>query len=389
MLRLTGKVRDYAWGSVTAIPEILGEPPTGDPQAEYWLGAYPESPSTIDGVGLDQLLHDHPEWVGDRTYRAFGDRYPALLKVLAADRPLSLQAHPNREQAEDGYARQNKAKIPLTAPNRIYHDDWPKPELLIALTDFDGLCSFRDPGETTELFARLGCAAELESVIGPLHERKGPAALAEVFLDILSLDRPNEVDEVLRRAHQHADDGDDLGEFARTALTLQTFFPHHPSILAALLLNRVHLQPGDGLYLPTRTLHAYLRGVGIEVMASSDNVLRGGLTAKHIDVDELIHVVDFTPRQVACVDTEQDGGFTRYLTPTPEFALWRGELTSQPLTVPRTDSCRIGLVIDGEAQLTDDGTSLELEAGQAVVIPYGEEVTAAGSATLFVTAPGV
>jgi len=389
MLRLTGQVRDYAWGSTTAIPELLGATPTGEPQAEYWLGAYPQSPATVDGVGLDQLLHDHPDWVGDRTYRAFGDRYPVLMKVLAADRPLSLQAHPNREQAEDGYARQNKAKIPLTAPDRIYHDDWPKPELLIALTEFDGLCGFRDPMATTELFARLGCASELESVIGPLHERKGPAALAEVFLDILSLDHPGEVDEVLRRARQHGDDGDEVGEFARTALTLQTYFPHQPSILAALLLNRIHLQPGDGLYLPTRTLHAYLHGVGVEVMASSDNVLRGGLTAKHIDVDELIHVVDFTARDVTLAETEQDGGFTRYLTPTPEFAVWRGELTSQPMVVPRTDSCRIGLVIDGEAQLNHDEAAIDLEAGQAVVIPYGEEVSAAGSATLFVTAPGV
>ncbi len=389
MQRLTGQIRDYAWGSLTAIPELLGNDPTGEPQAEYWLGAYPVAPADIDGVGLDVALHDHPEWVGDRTYRAFGDRFPVLMKILAAEQPLSLQAHPNREQAEEGFARENQAKIPLTAPERIYRDDWPKPEILVALTGFDALCGFRDPAQTVDLFTRLGADESLKSVIGPLSQRKGPAAMAEVFLDILSLGHADYTTEVLRLARPHADEETDLGLFARTALELNRSFPAHPSILAALLLNRIHLEPGQGLFLPTRTLHSYLSGVGIEVMASSDNVLRGGLTTKHIDVDELIRVVDFTPVEAAPVATEEDGGFTRYLTPTPEFALWRGELSSQPLAIPRVDSCRIALVIDGEAHLRHDETIIDLATGEAVLIPYGEDVQATGSATIFVSAPGV
>ncbi|MDR2929404.1 MAG: mannose-6-phosphate isomerase, class I [Propionibacteriaceae bacterium] len=389
MQRLTGQIRDYAWGSPTAIPELLGNDPTGEPQAEYWLGAHPLAPSTIDGVDLDQALHDHPEWIGDRTYRAFGDRFPALMKILAAEHPLSLQAHPNREQAEEGYQRETNAKIDLAAPERIYRDDWPKPELFVALTPFDGLCGFRDPAHTVDLFVRLGVGDSLNTVIGPLTQRKGSAALEEVFLDILSQDHPDHLNEVLRLAKGHVDDESELGDFARTALDLNHDFPGQPSILAALLLNRVHLEPGQGLFLPTRTLHSYLKGVGIEVMACSDNVLRGGLTSKHIDVDELIRVVDFTACEARPIQTEDDGGFVRYLTPTPEFAVWRGDLNSQAMSVPRTDSCRIALVVDGEAHLRQADSSIDLSAGEAVLIPFGEDVSATGSATIFICAPGV
>lgn len=389
MLVLTGKIRDYAWGSPTAIPALLGVEPTGEPQAEYWLGTHPLAPATADGQDLGTLLENHPEWVGDRTYRAFGDHFPLLLKLLAADKPLSLQAHPNREQAEAGFVKENQAKIPLDHPKRVYHDDWPKPELLVALTPFDALCGFRDPVHTLALFEGLGLGTELSSVIGPLGKRRGSAAFAEVFLDILSQDHPEYVDELLHEAHHHRNDDSELGEFARTALDLDVYFPHQPSILAALLLNKVHLEPGQGIYLAPRTLHAYLHGVGVEIMASSDNVLRGGLTAKHIDVDELIQVVAFETSVPAVVPTEEDGGFVRYITPTPEFALWRGDLVSKPTTIPRTDSCRIGLIIDGEAQLRHGNSVVNLTPGEAVLMPFGEEISASGSATLFVASPGV
>ena len=408
MLQLTGQIRDYAWGSITAIPELLGSSPTGDPQAEYWLGAHPLAPATVDGVGLDVLLPEHREWVGQATEEVFGDRFPVLMKILAADHPLSLQAHPNREQAEQGFAQENRAKIPIDAPERIYRDDWPKPEIIVALTDFDALCGFRDPAETVDLFRRLGVDGDFDSVIGPLTKRKGSAALAEVFLDILSQDHPTNVDEVLRLAPAYAEDDSDLGLFARTALELNRNFPHDPSILAALMMNRIHLEPGQGLFLPTRTLHSYLGGVGIEVMACSDNVLRGGLTKKYINVDELIRVVDFTPSQIAPVETEMESGFVHYLTPAPEFTVWRGELSTLPMDVPRTNSCRIALVVDGEAQLSlhhdavdeqppfspygdqsGQADFLDLSAGDAVLIPYGEHVTASGSSTIFISAPGV
>ena len=389
MWHLTGRIRDYAWGSLTAIPDLLGSAPTGEPQAEYWLGAHPLAPATIDGVDLEELFRDHPEWVGDCTRQAFPDRFPVLMKILAAEHPLSLQAHPNREQAEQGFARETRLRVPIDSPVRVYRDEWPKPELLVALTEFDGLCGFREPGHTVKLFRGLGVSEKLDAVIGPLSQRKGPAAMAEVFLDILSQDHPDHVDEVLRLAHGHAEEETELGLFARTACDLNRHFPHEPSILAALMLNRIHLEPGQGLYLPTQTLHSYLSGVGIEVMACSDNVLRGGLTSKHINVDELIQVVDFTPSSIAPVETCDDGGFVRYLTPAPEFIVWRGDLSNQPMCVPKTDSCRIALVVDGEAHLRADDTSADLTTGEAVLIPSGEQVSATGSATIFVSAPGV
>ena len=389
MLHLTGQIRDYAWGSLTAIPELLGADPTGEPQAEYWLGAHPLAPATVDGVGLDQVLKDHPEWVGESVRTMFGDRFPVLMKILAAEHPLSLQAHPNREQAEQGFADENRKKIPLDAPNRIYKDDWPKPELIVALTSFDALCGFRDPAQTVDLFTRLGVSESFSAVIGPLSKRKGQAGIAEVFLDILSQDHPSHVDEILRLAPAFAEEDSDLGLFARTALELNRNFPHDPSILAAMLLNRLHLEPGQGLFLPTRTLHSYLGGVGIEVMACSDNVLRGGLTSKYINVDELIRVVDFTPYEISPVDTADDAGFVHYLTLTPEFTVWRGELSAEPMDVPGTDSCRIVLVVDGEAHLCTGDECWDVNEGEAVLIPYGENVTASGSATIFISAPGV
>jgi mannose-6-phosphate isomerase len=388
MLPLVGQVRDYAWGSRTAIPEILGTDPTGEPQAEYWLGAHPLAPAQVDGVSLDTLLADHPEWVGRSCRRAYGDRFPVLMKLLAAAKPLSLQAHPDRAQAEEGFAREEAAGLDLDDPARTYKDNWPKPELLIALTPFDGLCGFREPAAAVDLFHRLGVSEALHTVIGPLSKRKGSAALAEVFLDILSLEDTDIVAHVVHAARAHVEDPDNLGDLARTAIELDAHYPRHPSILAALLLNRIHLEPGEGMFLPPRTLHSYLRGVGVEVMASSDNVLRGVLTKKHIDVDEIIHVVEFVPSPIAPVLTEDEGGFARYITPAREFTAWRGDLGRSPLVVPDTKACRIVLATEGEARLRAGDTTLDLEVGEAALLTYGEEVTATGSATLYVSAPG-
>ncbi|MDR1450226.1 MAG: mannose-6-phosphate isomerase, class I [Propionibacteriaceae bacterium] len=389
MLPLVGQVRDYAWGSRTAIPEILGTDPTGEPQAEYWLGAHPLAPSLADGVALDKLLDQHPELVGKNCRRLFGNRFPVLMKLLAAEKPLSLQAHPDREQAREGFAREEAAGIAYDDPARTYKDDWPKPELLIALTPFDGLCGFREPAATVRLFERLGGPAELDGVIGPLSKRKGQAALAEVFLDILSLEDAHLVGRVVQSARAHLADPYELGDFARTAVELAAHYPSDPGILAALLLNRIHLEAGEGMFLPPRTLHSYLHGVGVEVMASSDNVLRGGLTKKHIDVDELIHVVDFSPSPIAPVATEEDGGFTRYVTPAREFTAWRGELSRHPIRFPDTRACRLALATDGEAVLRSGDETLDLGVGEAALLAYGEEVTATGSATLHVSAPGL
>lgn len=390
MDQLLGRIQTYAWGSTSAIPDILRREQTGEPNAEYWLGAHPLAPSLISGKFLDDVIAHDPTLLGESSRQRFGDRLPFLMKILAADHPLSLQVHPDREQAEAGFAKENAEGVPLDSPQRTYRDDWPKPEIIIALTEFHGLCGFRDPAATVALFTGLGIAGAVSSVIGPLSKRKGSAAMAEVFLDVLSLDDDSLVATVVHAARAHLGDPGELGEFARTACELDAQFPHDRGILAALLLNRFELAPGEAMFLEPGTMHSYIRGVGVEVMASSDNVVRGGLTSKHIDVDELVQVVTFHSGPLARVETRDAGsGFRRYLTPTPEFAVWRADLTDVPARVPAPERARIVLAVDGVATLVrEDGSVLDLDVGEASLLRAGEDVSASGSSTMFVSACG-
>jgi len=386
--RITGTVQHYAWGSPTAIPILLGLPVTEQPVAEYWLGAHPSAPSIVDGVALDSLLDDEPEVLGEGSISRYGARLPYLMKLLAAAQPLSLQAHPSRAQAEEGFAREEADNIPITAFARTYKDDWPKPETIIALTEFHGLCGFRDPARTAELFAAIG--APVESITGPLVQRRGSAALAEVFLDVLSLDgdRMSLVTEVLDGARAHADDEGEVGEFARTALELDAFFPGDKGIVAALLMNRFVLQPGEGMFLPAGIMHAYMRGLGVEVMANSDNVLRGGLTSKHIDVEQLLTVVDFSPSPATAMPTNDLGhGVRQYEAEAEEFAVWSIDLGAQPVDVPGSGA-RILLVVEGGAEATANGDSMALDQGQAALVADGETVQVTGQGRAFVAGPG-
>ena len=395
MQLLHGTFQHYAWGTTDAIPDLLGQPADGRPFAEYWLGAHPLAPSKVAGVRLDTLVAEHPEIVGEASRASFGDRLPYLVKVLSARHPLSLQAHPSRDQARDGFARENAAGLALDAPERTYRDDWPKPELLIALDEFHSLSGFRDPVRTAALFGGLGIADQLVSVIGPLTQRKGPAALAEVFLDVLSLegDRARLSELVCAAAMQKKDFPGELGEFARTVLELDEVFPSDPGILAALLMNRVTLQPGEAMYVPAGQMHAHLLGTGIEVMANSDNVIRGGLTNKHLDVGELVKVVDFDPSVPTTTKAVAvRPGIQRYETPCQEFDVWRlaPSSTMEPLLLPGGRSARILLVISGAAEVTTGAERLTLQRGEAAFLPASDEVaTIGGDAVAFLTASGL
>ena len=394
MHKLSGTIQRYDWGTTDAIPKLLGREPDGAPFAEYWLGAHELGPARIACGDLATLLRENPEVLGARNLEVYGARLPFLLKFLSAARPLSLQAHPTREQAEDGFAREEAAGVATTSPERVYCDDWPKPEILIALDTFETLNGFREPRRTAELFAGLGVADELASVIGPLTERKGAAALAEVFLDVLSLDgqRSHLLDVLGSAAVRHVNDDGPLGEFARTAVELDGAFPGDRGILAALLLNRVTLQPGEGYYVAPGQMHAYLRGTGIEVMASSDNVIRGGLTAKHIDVAELVRVVDFTPVEPKIARPESiRPGVERYETPCQEFDVWRvtAEPAQEPVRLPGSLSARIVLVVSGQVTLAA-GEAVTLEGGEAVFLRADEvDTTLCGDGVAFVTSSGL
>ncbi|HET7724830.1 MAG TPA: mannose-6-phosphate isomerase, class I [Propionibacteriaceae bacterium] len=392
MRRIEGRAQHYAWGSPTAIPGLLGRPATGEPYAEHWLGAHESAPSLVDGAPFDKVLAEEaPSILGTATVERFGGRLPYLMKLLAADRPLSIQAHPDRAQAEAGFARENAAGVPIDAPERTYRDAWPKPEALIAVTPFVGLCGFRDPVRTVFLLEQLGVAEELGSVIAPLTHRKGSAALAQVFLDVLSVDgeRLRLVDLVVDAAADHTDDDAEVGDLARAIVSLGDAYPGDRGILAAMLLNVVTLQPGEGMFLGAGNMHAYLHGVGVEVMANSDNVLRGGLTPKHIDVDELMSVVKFKAEEPTLLPVEAIGPRTyHYATSAPEFTVWRVDPGATPVHVPGCGA-RIGLVLDGDAQFTTSGESLHLERGEAVLLEAKDCASVSGTGLLYLSGPGI
>lgn len=387
--KLTGAIQPYPWGSTTAIPDLLGTEPTGQPQAELWLGTHPQGPSRIDDQDLGDYLAAAPaERIGAASVSRFGPRLPYLMKVLAAARPLSLQAHPSREQAELGFAREDAAGIPRDAPNRTYRDDWPKPEALCALGPVHALCGFRDPVQTYALFERLGVRSALD-LVAPLADG-GADALAEVFGRLLRLPEAERgvVDEVVTAA---ADGDHELDEFGATAVEIATHNPGDPGVIAALLLNRVRYGPYDAIFLPAGNLHAYLKGTGVEIMANSDNVLRGGLTGKYIDVDELIKLLDFTPRPPELVPImEQAPGVYRYQTPAPEFGLWRLEPAAGTMPLPAADAGRVLLTVAGTIMISGGDEELTLTRGQAAFVPADTgEAKVTGTGTAFLGGPGL
>ncbi|SDB80306.1 mannose-6-phosphate isomerase, type 1 [Raineyella antarctica] len=390
MKHLTGVVKDYAWGSPTAIPQILGTAANGSPQAEYWLGAHPLAPSRADGLALDALIADRPELLGAECRERFGGRLPFLMKILAAERQLSLQAHPSRAQAEAGFAEEDAAGIPRDHPMRTYRDNWPKPELLCALGPFEALYGFRAPGESFALFEQLDLV-EVTTMVAPLHRPEDAAeAIRSVCVSFLHLPHGGLVDAVVAVAGTYVDAAGPLGLFARTAVQLAEQCPGDPGILVALLMNRTTLQRFEALYVPAGLLHAYLHGTGIEVMATSDNVVRGGLTAKHVDVDALASVVDFRPHEPLLVRHEEVApGLWHYDTPAPEFGVWRTDGLTGPVELPATGRARIVLAVEGSLRIDTDQGPVDLPQGGAILFAAHERATIDGTGTAFIAAPGV
>lgn len=363
---ITNAPRDYAWGSRSGIAGLLGTEPSGRPEAELWLGAHPGSPSQlVDGSG-------------DLRSVVEGGRLPFLLKVLAAESPLSLQAHPTPEQARAGFERENAAGIPLDAPHRNYKDPSAKPELIVAVSEtFDALCGFRPVAETQASLDRLGHGAALDGLRSRLT---GDGSLPAVFEWLIT--RGDGVDELVATVGERAAGADGL-EF-ETVLRLAQAYPGDPGIVLSLLLHRVRLARGEALYLPAGNIHAYLEGVGIELMAASDNVLRGGLTPKHVDVAELLSVLDFTPRPVPYLRPEEPAPGVRVFRPdVPDFALF--ELTldgSEAPTIPLPGPA-IALCTGGAVLLSGVTDSAGLDRGDACFVSDEPDVTVTGAGTLF------
>lgn len=380
---LQNTIRDYAWGSRTAIPELTGMAPDGKPQAELWMGAHESAPSVLpSGETLFDLVSaDAAGVLGEETAARFEGRFPFLAKILAAGQPLSIQAHPSRAQAIDGYARDEAAGIPLDASDRNYKDEWPKPEILIALGPFDALVGFRPLAASIAFLEALGVLDELRDL---LLDGK----LEDAFTSFMSTDR--DAIRPLVGALAEACLAYQGAEFALEAETMARLcedFPDDPGVLAALLLNRVRLERFQAVYLPAGNVHAYLQGTGFEVMANSDNVLRGGLTRKHVDVPELVSVVDFEPLESPVLEgTAVAPGVTAYETGCEYFAVRRVDLEGGPVEVDATGP-RIVACVSGSAEVVVVGTedTVGLSAGRSAFLrgPEGP-CTLRGSGTAFV-----
>jgi mannose-6-phosphate isomerase len=360
---LDNPIQEYAWGSHTVLARFLGRPaPTEKPQAELWIGAHPAAPSRVrSGASLDEVIAADPEaTLGPDSVAAFGSRLPFLLKVLAVAEPLSLQVHPDREQAERGFAAE---RAPEGDPARNYKDDRPKPEILCALTDFHALAGLREPGESAELLSRV-------PALSPVVELLRAGELRGAVEKILTWPSPKDV----------------VAEAAVVSpepyASLAAKYPGDMGVIVAMLLNEVRLLPGQALYVPPRRPHAYLSGTGVELMAGSDNVLRAGLTPKHVDVPELLSIASFEPGEPDVIEPEERSGEEVYVTPSPEFRLSRVDAAGRP--VLRGSGPQLLLCAEGEVRVSRDDETFDLRRGNAVFVEHeGGPIQLEGAGILF------
>ncbi len=342
MYLLSGTLRPYAWGSLTAMADLFGREPSGEPEAELWFGAHPGAPSAVLGeeeTTLDELIARDPErLLGSRSMTVHGEALPFLAKVLAAGSPLSLQVHPTQEQAAAGFAAEEAAGVDRAAADRNYKDANHKPEMIFALTQFEALCGFRQPEDAAQQFRTVARLVESTGAPAPAlftqtasdleSGRPESERLESVFRRLISGgDEVREAVAAAAGAVRSLADRTDLDPAVAELDELDGYYPGDPGVLISLLLNRVSLSPGEAIYLPAGNIHAYLRGLGVEVMASSDNVLRGGLTPKHVDLPELLQTIDFQALGIPRVEAEHTGlGQELYRPPFSEFSLQRLEL---------------------------------------------------------------
>lgn len=383
---LQGAVRAYAWGSRTTIPELLGRPvPSPHPEAELWYGAHPGDPARAlraDGTEmslLEMVEADPHGQLGARLTDRWEGRLPFLLKILAAEEPLSMQAHPSAQQAAEGYAKEEAAGIPRDAVNRNYPDPTAKPELVCALTEFHALAGFRDPHRTVRLLREIetpGLARYVELLAGQ-PDSDGLRALFTTWITLPQSALGELLPEVFDACVRHIRDKGEFAVECRTVLELGEAHPRDAGVLAALLLNRLTLRAGEAIYLPAGNLHLYLHGTAIEILANSDNILRCGMTPKYVDVPELLRVVDFGCGDMPVLTGDCDGPVAVYRTGTPEFELSRidWEVVDRREVELDGGGPEILLCTAGEVLFYDDeGTKVEVRRGESVWRPASDPV---------------
>jgi mannose-6-phosphate isomerase len=389
---LKNTVQEYAWGSYTAIPELLGnDSPASVPQAELWMGAHPKAPSmtTFNGkqLSLLELVEKHPnEILGKKVAEKFQNRLPYLLKVLAAAKPLSIQAHPSLDQAKKGFEKENRLGIPFDAFNRNYKDDNHKPECICALSDFWALNGFRKIPDMMTLLQRI-CPPGLEKSFDLLRQRPDSVGLKHFFQALMTMDREAQkqiIDDAVKNARQvkHED------RAYQWVIDLNQEYPLDIGVFSPIILNLICLEPGQALFLPAGTLHAYLEGVGIELMANSDNVLRGGLTPKHIDVKELLNVLNFEQSDVDILRPRSlNPCEDRYDSIAEEFALSVITIKTGVDYCSSSKRCvEILLCTDGNAVVADfaETKPMHIKKGMSILIPAAvKKYSIKGDAVLY------
>lgn len=392
MLPLTNPTRDYAWGSVAAIPDLLGRAPDGTPVAELWLGSHPSDPSTVgtpEGPrALDALLGEDPDrLLGRDVVARFGPSLPYLLKVIAAEHPLSLQVHPHIDRARSGYLAEDAAGVPVDDPARNYKDANHKPELVYALSTFEAMCGFRAPRRAAELLADLDAplAKTLHEVLLADPSYRGIRAAFRQLLEPGTRPHPDEVEDVVEACRRRLDRGSTSPRADGTVVLLGERYPGDPGVVTSLLLNPVTLQPGEAMFVPAGGVHAYLSGLAVEIMASSDNVLRAGLTTKHVDVPELLANVDYVAAPPIRIAPETFHGATRvFYAPVDDFELSVTSIEDAEEHPLPGRGPRVLLCLDGEVTVaTSRDGAMTLRRGESAFVPACDgTLVACGTGTL-------
>lgn len=380
LYHLEAPIKDYAWGSTTLLPELTGAPPSDTPQAEMWFGTHPTTPTRLeDGTALADIVD-----------------LPYLVKLLAAEQPLSIQAHPRIDHARVGFAAENAAGIPLDHPERTYRDANHKPEMLIALTEFIAMAGFRDPTASATTFhqlAQLVDDAALAKVLKALAVELSDGKIQKVLGQLVDPDGPfwdpNGYTRAIFTAVARSGTDD---AYLTNALAAATIHEDDPGALVALLMNLTHLSPGQALFIPSGTIHAYISGLGLEVMATSDNVIRGGLTVKHVDVAELDKVVDYTPSAPPIIAPSvrmiDDVEVARFTPPVTDFALTRYDLPPYASITTTAETPHIAVGTSGTGTLTSGSNTAEVTPGVGIYVPgHGDSLeisTGASDVTIFI-----
>ncbi|MGO2304584.1 MAG: mannose-6-phosphate isomerase [Providencia sp.] len=385
MLKMINKVQHYDWGSKTALTKLYGiSNPNNLPMAELWMGAHPKASSDVivpesnQVISLETLISSDPDkYLGKNIAQHYG-RLPYLFKVLCAAQPLSVQVHPNKTYAEVGFAKENAAGISLDSPIRNYKDDNHKPELIYALTPFKAMNAFRPLSEIAQLLDFVSAAhPDIQLFVQSPSEEK----LARLFAQILNLTgEQKELALGVLKAALNSRQGEPWNSIKQ----MVSLYPEDNGLFSPLLLNVVELQPGEAMFLYARTPHAYLEGVGLEVMANSDNVLRAGLTNKHIDITELIANIDFKPTEADDLLSipEKYGNIWKYNIPVEDFSFNIYSINDSGIAVDN-NTASILFCIEGELVLSSGNDIINIGSGESIFLPaYEESISIKGNGKL-------